>query len=69
MGPHSQQLIFFVTYKWDNKLECYITQGWKGLHVTNTQAHWVYKYVMKKIRVMNKTPGAVFTMLHFLHNL
>jgi hypothetical protein len=26
----SQQFIFFVTYETAQKLECYITLGWKG---------------------------------------
>jgi len=28
--------------KWPNKLECYITLGWKGLPVTNTLALWTH---------------------------
>ncbi len=34
-GPHLQRFVFFVAYKWPNKLECYITIGWKGLTRTN----------------------------------
>jgi hypothetical protein len=33
-----------------NKLECYITLGWKGLQVKNTLAYWVYLEVTKKIK-------------------
>ncbi len=29
-GMFSQQFIFFVTYKWAHKLECYIALVWKG---------------------------------------
>ncbi len=29
------------------KLECHITQGWKGLQGTNTLAYWLHKLVMK----------------------
>jgi hypothetical protein len=38
-GPYSQHSIFFLTYEWSNKLECYITLGWKGLPGTNTRAY------------------------------
>jgi hypothetical protein len=30
---------FFVSYEWANKLECYITVGWKGLLGTNTLSY------------------------------
>jgi hypothetical protein len=33
-------LHFFATYEWANKLEYYITAGWKSLPVTNNQAYW-----------------------------
>ncbi len=33
--PFSSQLT-----NWPNKLECYITQDWKGLPMTNTLTHW-----------------------------
>jgi hypothetical protein len=37
-GPYSQGLIFFVICEWPNKLECYITLGWKGFLERNTLA-------------------------------
>jgi len=43
-----------------NKLEDYITLGFKGLAGANTQAYGTYSDVMKNI---------VFTTLHFLRNL
>ncbi len=46
-------LPFSMTYR-PNKLECYITQGWKGFPGTNTLAHWTYSQVTKKCSVMNK---------------
>jgi hypothetical protein len=41
MEPHSQHFIFFGTYEWANKIECYITLGWKGLKGTNIIAYWI----------------------------
>ncbi len=57
--------IFFVTYKCSNKTECYITQEWKGLPVTNTIACWAHSYVKQNLSVVNMAPGSVFTTLHF----
>jgi hypothetical protein len=31
LGPYSQHFNLFVRYTWQNKLECHITLGWKGL--------------------------------------
>jgi hypothetical protein len=33
-----------------NKLECYITLGWKGLLPDNTIAYWANLYIMQKIK-------------------
>ncbi len=38
----------------ENKLEFHITQGWKGLSVTNTLAYWAYSKVKKKMNEPNK---------------
>ncbi len=40
--PDSQHFIFFVTYEWLNKLECYITRALKGLPGTNILAYLVH---------------------------
>jgi hypothetical protein len=32
--------IYFVAYKWDHKLECPVTLGWKGFPGKNTLAYW-----------------------------
>jgi hypothetical protein len=47
LGSYSKNFIFFVVFKWPNKLEYYITLGQKGLKVTNTVAYWVYSKVIK----------------------
>ncbi len=41
-GPYSPPFIFSKLMNGPNKLECYITIGWKGLAVTNTLAYWVH---------------------------
>ncbi len=33
---------FFVTYKWDNNVECYNIQGWIGLPGKNSLAYWAH---------------------------
>ncbi len=38
-----------------NKLECYITPGWKGLLETNNLGYWAHSQVTKKQRVVNTT--------------
>ncbi len=38
-----------------NKLECYITQGWK-LPVTTTPAYWALSQVKKKIKCCEYSP-------------
>ncbi len=40
--PYSQYFIFFVTYEWPYKLECYITLGWKGLPGANPLTNQTY---------------------------
>ncbi len=42
LGPHSQHFIYFVTYVWANKLECYTPLSWKGFPGKNTLAYWVH---------------------------
>ncbi len=59
----SQQLIFFVTYKWTNKLDCYITQVWKGFLIRP-----IHK-LQRKRSFVNTALGVRFTTLHFLCNL
>ncbi len=45
-GMYSQHFIFFVTYEWTNKLQCYITLGWKGFPGTKTLGPFViYKEI------------------------
>ncbi len=39
---HSQNFIFSLLKNEPNKLQCYITLGWKGLPLTNTLAYWNY---------------------------
>ncbi len=40
LGIYSQHLILIVIYEWTNMLECYNTQGWKGLLEANTLTYW-----------------------------
>jgi hypothetical protein len=40
--PYSQHFIFFLKYERPNKLECYITLGWKDLPGTNTLTNQAY---------------------------
>jgi hypothetical protein len=40
-----------------NKLQCYITVGWKGLSGTNALAYWAYLYVMKKMKCCEYCPS------------
>ncbi len=49
IGVAFTTLHFFITYKWPNKLECYIKLGWKGLPVINALAYWAHLYVVKKM--------------------
>ncbi len=42
LGPYSQHFIYFETYAWANKLECYTPQSWKGFPGKNTLAYWVH---------------------------
>ncbi len=42
IGPHSQHFIYFVTYVWANKLECYTPLSWKDFLGKNTLAYWVH---------------------------
>ncbi len=41
---HQRQGIIFTTFQWigQNKLECYITSGWKGLQGKNNLAYWAH---------------------------
>jgi hypothetical protein len=48
-----------------NKLERYVTLGWKGMPVTHALAYLAHSLVMKK-SVFNLTLGAVFITLDFL---
>ncbi len=64
---HSQHFIFFITYEWLNKLDCYITLGWKDLTVANTLAYWAYLKGIKKMKCCEY--GLTFPKLHLLHNL
>ncbi len=53
--------------KGPNKLERNITLGWKGLSGKNTLAYSAHLWAKRKISVVNKTPGSVLTILHFLN--
>ncbi len=48
LRPYSKPFIFFVTYKWPNKLECYITLEWKRLSSANTLAYWAHHKSQRK---------------------
>ncbi len=50
LGLHSQDLIFLQLINRPNKLECYITLGWKDLPGTNALAYWAHLNVMRKIK-------------------
>jgi len=39
-----------------NKLECYITLGWKGLPGANTLAYWTLTLVTKKMNCCDYGP-------------
>jgi hypothetical protein len=39
-----------------NKLEFYITLGWKGLPIINTVAYWALSKVMKKVKSCEYSP-------------
>ncbi len=68
LESYSQHFIFFVTYKWAKKLECYITLGWKG--VPGDKHFSLLGPVMSyKENEVNKGPGVIFTSLHFLCNV
>jgi len=77
LGLYSQHLKSFVTFEWPNKQECSITLGLQCFPRTNTQAYWPHLKVKQILINLNTslgvckvyTPGAVFTTLHFLHNL
>jgi hypothetical protein len=44
------RVIFTTLMNGPNKLECYITLGWKGLHRTNTLAYSTYLPVTKETK-------------------
>jgi hypothetical protein len=46
-----------------NKLECYITLGWKGLKWTNALPNWAHSYVKTKLNVVNTVPGGNIAIL------
>jgi hypothetical protein len=50
-------------------LEYYIALGWKCLQMTSTLAYCDISKLRRKCSVVNTVPVAVFTSLHFLHNL
>ncbi len=43
-----------------NKLECYITLGWRGLIGTHTRAYWAHSYITKKINCFEYGPWNLF---------
>ncbi len=49
-GSYLQRSIFFVTYKWPNKLECYISLA---LGLTNSQAYKAYSKEQRKFSVVD----------------
>ncbi len=44
------------------KLECYITLGWKGFPVTNTIAYWDYSQARKKMKCCEYNPNGLFIL-------
>ncbi len=48
-----------------NKLECYITLGWKHLPVINTLAYWDHCKLRSELGVVNTVPD----LLHFIERL
>jgi hypothetical protein len=51
-----------------DKLECYITLGWKGLPGMNTLGCRAHLQVMKKMKSCEYGLGVIFTTFHFLGN-
>ncbi len=56
-GMHSQHIIFFMTYKRPNKLECYITLSLNILQMTSFLSLWAHSLDAKKWSVLETTLG------------
>jgi hypothetical protein len=65
LGPYLKHFIFFVTYNGPNKLEYYITPGWKSLLLTNTLAYSANLYVTKKMQCCEYGPICPHSELMF----
>ncbi len=53
----SQHFIFFLTINGPNKVECYMTLGWKCLPEANSLAYWTICKKWRKWSVVNTVPG------------
>jgi hypothetical protein len=69
MGPYSQHFIFFISYEWARFVSvCHWDAFLAKCYLTLQFVRYICKLRIKWSAV-NMSPGAVFTTLHFLHNL
>ncbi len=59
MGSIHSTSFYSQLTNWPNKLECYITVGYKCLTGTNTLAYWIHLKVTQKWSVVNMHPGLI----------
>jgi len=62
-GPFSQHFIFFVSYESAQKSKCYMTRLERLVMCKH------FSLLGPFVSCEERAPGAVFTTLHFLHNL
>ncbi len=61
-GPYSQHFIFFVTYEWADKLECFYLVSLSNLVFCNALAYWAHS----KVRIENE--GCEYAPSDLIHN-
>jgi hypothetical protein len=73
LGPYSQNFIILKLKNDPNKLECFITLGWRGFPLTNTLGYWTNLWVKKKMKCCEYDTCIVkhngFIMYRYLTNL
>ncbi len=64
-GSYSQLIIFFVTYEWVNKLECFSPVSLISLMLCDTLAYWDHRKLQRKLNVANTVPGSYSQLIIF----
>ncbi len=64
-GSYSELIIFFVTYEWVNKLECFSPVSLNSLMLCNTLAYWDHRKLLRKLNVANEVSGSYSQLITF----